>query len=740
MLLSPILILFQDRHFAEVKALQSTIEQHQENNAKLTNVNATLKRQLDNSLEANESLKTDLQRLNQQWEQFNKDYSANTSELKDISQCNSSQEKVAGLWREILDFRRQMTHIKMSTERDLMSMKSELTSTGRKVASACVDVWANSSNQEDHLIKLEKHKLERKSLEQKLENLHREVASFKAKNFSLEEALKEEKTHVIRITEKYDKLNKIYNEQEGELHRLQEVARQKGDVERSLQDIAQLIDEDVDKTNNEDEVDLSIIQESPLSQRRASFPNRRRTRSASPIVGDRTVASVQATLHKKQLQVHELRSRVANYAGKMKDLQKAARSKDDFLDNIVHELEKEKSESDGLKIKLEEATRQLVSLKERVEVSNADNSSMQRSREKIQTDLTSIIKEKSILEETHNRIVQELKTARSDVERLESTNKILTKESKERLNLISQLENVASSLREELILTKEELKKTNASYQKSETTKTEVVYVDSDAEERFISIKKREEELEAAVAQLEKAQSVLKANNTRLDETVKKLTEERLKLTLEVNELKTNCSSIKDQVAAQDRKLVQAHSEKNTLEEQLKTNESTREILEADLRKAANQREELDNQLTSLTLQKDALCDEVVHLRAEADELKNHLDRISLMNASMNKDKTELSIRGESMIKELERLQRQVSSLTNEKSRLMAEYDDIQHDLNDAESEAGKLKLTNEELEAQIESLSKELKLSKLAMNEEIARAELEKSNLEEERDNIKER
>ena len=47
LLLSPVLILFQDRHFAEVKALQTRLEEQQDKNKTLTQVNAVQREQLE---------------------------------------------------------------------------------------------------------------------------------------------------------------------------------------------------------------------------------------------------------------------------------------------------------------------------------------------------------------------------------------------------------------------------------------------------------------------------------------------------------------------------------------------------------------------------------------------------------------------------------------------------------------------------------------------------------------------
>ena len=118
--------------------------------------------------------------------------------------------------------------------------------------------------------------------------------------------------------------------------------------------------------------------------RRGSVPaygDRRRTRSASPAnVSETTVASVQAALHRKQLQVHELKSRLTLTTAKVKDHQKTGQAKEDLLASTLQQLEREKNQVDAVKLRLEEATRQKVALKERLDASKADYASLEQSR------------------------------------------------------------------------------------------------------------------------------------------------------------------------------------------------------------------------------------------------------------------------------------------------------------------------------------------------------------------------
>ncbi len=125
-LVSPPLIQFQEKHFAEVKALQVKLEEQQEKNNTLVQVNKVLRGQLNTSEKSNESLVQDLQRLTSQWDQFkNKDETAETSTSAVGKDNLGDQGKVASLWKDLLSVRRQFSEMKMTTERDLVSMRGK---------------------------------------------------------------------------------------------------------------------------------------------------------------------------------------------------------------------------------------------------------------------------------------------------------------------------------------------------------------------------------------------------------------------------------------------------------------------------------------------------------------------------------------------------------------------------------------------------------------------------------------
>ena len=82
----------------------------------------------------------------------------------------------------------------------------------------------------------------------------------------MEESVKKERQNVVEITETYEHLKKKAGEQEKEIQLLEDASRRNVEMEHSLQDIAQLVEDEVD------EVDLAIeTNHSPALVKFSSF-------------------------------------------------------------------------------------------------------------------------------------------------------------------------------------------------------------------------------------------------------------------------------------------------------------------------------------------------------------------------------------------------------------------------------------------------------------------------------------
>ncbi len=70
-------------------------------------------------------------------------------------------------------------------------------------------------------------------------------------------------------------------------------------------------------------------------------------------------------------------------------MSKSLRSKDDLLESVERKLEKERLESDSLKISLDEVRREKLNVQERLEMLHVEKAAAERSRANLQVIRTS---------------------------------------------------------------------------------------------------------------------------------------------------------------------------------------------------------------------------------------------------------------------------------------------------------------------------------------------------------------
>jgi hypothetical protein len=77
------------------------------------------------------------------------------------------------------------------------------------------------------------------------------------------------------------------------------------------------------------------------------------------------------------------------YNEKIEEMSKSLRSKDDLLESVEQKLEKERLESDSLKISLDEVRREKLNVQERLEMLHVEKAAAERSRANLQVIRTS---------------------------------------------------------------------------------------------------------------------------------------------------------------------------------------------------------------------------------------------------------------------------------------------------------------------------------------------------------------
>ncbi len=84
-------------------------------------------------------------------------------------------------------------------------------------------------------------------------------------------------------------------------------------------------------------------------------------------------------------------------------MSKSLRAKDDLLESVEQKLEKERLESDSLKISLDEVRREKLNVQERLEMLHVEKAAAERSRANLQVILTSeLVKVNKLYEKVGN--------------------------------------------------------------------------------------------------------------------------------------------------------------------------------------------------------------------------------------------------------------------------------------------------------------------------------------------------
>lgn len=109
---------------------------------RLTQLNNTLREQLEESHNTNEALTADLQKLTNDWEALREEMIIKEDEWKDEEQAfndyySTEHNRLLNLWRDVVSVKRLFIDVQTATERDLGKLKSEVNEYGRDLVTTC---------------------------------------------------------------------------------------------------------------------------------------------------------------------------------------------------------------------------------------------------------------------------------------------------------------------------------------------------------------------------------------------------------------------------------------------------------------------------------------------------------------------------------------------------------------------------------------------------------------------------
>lgn len=105
-------------------------------------LNNSLREQLEESHRTNEALTTDLQKLTNDWEALREEMIIKEDEWKDEEQAfndyySTEHNRLLNLWRDVVSVKRLFMDIQTSTERDLATLKQDISGVGKEMSIAC---------------------------------------------------------------------------------------------------------------------------------------------------------------------------------------------------------------------------------------------------------------------------------------------------------------------------------------------------------------------------------------------------------------------------------------------------------------------------------------------------------------------------------------------------------------------------------------------------------------------------
>lgn len=105
-------------------------------------MNASLKDQLEESHQANETLTNDLQKLSNDWDVLREELAIKEEEWKEEEQAfneyyTSEHNRLLNLWRDVVSVKRLFAEMKSATERDLSKLRNKIISSSNEITSAC---------------------------------------------------------------------------------------------------------------------------------------------------------------------------------------------------------------------------------------------------------------------------------------------------------------------------------------------------------------------------------------------------------------------------------------------------------------------------------------------------------------------------------------------------------------------------------------------------------------------------
>ncbi|KAJ7382567.1 hypothetical protein OS493_034203 [Desmophyllum pertusum] len=131
----------EDEHSSDLENSLIRLEEEQQRGASLQHVNNMLREQLEQATSANQQLTLDIQKLTSDWNKAREELEARDEEEQ--AYFANEHVRLMDMWKTMNNFRRQFNEMKSATQRDLSSVRADVTKSVRVVQGACMDLDKN---------------------------------------------------------------------------------------------------------------------------------------------------------------------------------------------------------------------------------------------------------------------------------------------------------------------------------------------------------------------------------------------------------------------------------------------------------------------------------------------------------------------------------------------------------------------------------------------------------------------
>ena len=331
-----------------------------------------------------------------------------------------------------------------------------------------------------------------------------------------------------------------------------------------------------------------------------------------------------------------------------------------------------------MKIKLDQEIREKLMSKDKIKLLEDEKQALAKEKDVLTKELDTVLKERELIKDTSSKAETTMRTLAKDKSRLEKYSEKLAKDNREKFALIGQLEKVGSSLRSELMETRDELNKITKdlqSYKKENHTLNEKLS-DTNSEQEIKRLLQQEIVLKESLEKLKHVHEEVVFKSKTMEERLSRVEgEELLNLKAEWSEAKAKAKDLKSKMNRLEKSNATLKMDKEALNEQLRAEENSRDKVEAELHNLRVRFADCQSQFSALQIQNSGLNDDAVTWRQESLRLKEQMEQIASENAILNGKRTELEIR-------VEALNKKNSELNDKSKTQFQEGNQIVSDLN----------------------------------------------------------